>query len=220
MRLLLSVALLGGCLWSAAELTDKVMGGGTQSFDERVLLSLRSKDDPADPIGSPVIEEVARDLTALGGVTVLTLLIGAVCTYLLLTNRKRTLLLVVISMGSGFVLGSILKNSFDRPRPDLVAHYSHVMTSSFPSGHSMMAAIGYLTLAALLASVEKARRVKLFLLLMAIVLTLLVGVSRVYMGVHWPTDVLAGWLIGATWAMACLLVAKYLQGRGQIEEES
>ncbi|MDF1739125.1 MAG: phosphatase PAP2 family protein [Verrucomicrobiales bacterium] len=217
---LVSIGLLGGCFWAVAELTDEVLEGETQSFDERVLMSMRSSGDLSDPVGPPALEEVGRDLTALGGVTILTLLIVAVSSYLVLTRRLRTAILVVVATGSGIVVSSLLKIGFDRPRPDLVAHHSHVATSSFPSGHSMMAAICYLTLAALLASVEKSRRVKLFLLSTAVFLTMLVGLSRVYMGVHWPTDVVAGWLMGAIWAIGSLLVADLLQKRGQIEEEA
>lgn len=216
----MSAALLGGGLWAAVELTDEVMEGDTGSIDERILLSMRSPGDPSDPIGSATVEEIGRDLTALGGITILTLLTSAVVVYLILTDRRRTALFVLIATGSGIGMSLLLKFGFDRPRPDLVAHYSHVTTSSFPSGHSMMAAVCYFTLAALLASVEKKRRVKLFLLSVASVLTFLVGVSRVYMGVHWPTDVLAGWLMGAIWALGCFLVANLLQKRGQIETES
>lgn len=218
--ILASIGLLGGCLWVAADLTEEVLEGDTQSIDERILLSMRNTADLSDPVGPPALEEVGRDLTALGGTAVLTLLTCAVCSYLLLTRRRRTAVLVVVATGTGILLSSLLKFGFARPRPDLVAHHSHVVTSSFPSGHSMMSAVCYLTLAALLASVEKRPSVKIFLLSTAVFLTVLIGISRVYMGVHWPTDVLAGWLMGAVWAIACLSVADILQRRGQIEGES
>ena len=108
----------------------------------------------------------------------------------------------------GIVVSSIAKGFFDRPRPDLVPHGSIVSTASFPSGHSMMAAVAYLTLGVLIARVLADRRLKIYVLCLAMMVTVLVGVSRVYLGVHWPTDVLAGWLAGSGWAVACLLGAR------------
>jgi undecaprenyl-diphosphatase len=116
-------------------------------------------------------------------------------------------------------VSTVLKAAFERPRPDLVPHGSYVSTASFPSGHSMMAAVVYLTLGALLARVEPDRRVKVFILTAAVLLALLVGVSRVYLGVHWPTDVLAGWTVGAGWALLFWLVARALQRRGSVETD-
>lgn len=214
------VALFGGAVWGFIELTDEVLEGTTQKFDERILMSMREAGDPDDPIGARWVEEMGRDLTALGGVTVLSMLTLSVVVYLLLTRRRHTALLVLVAISTGMTGSFLLKKGFDRPRPELVPHHSHVYTSSFPSGHAMMAALCYLTLASLLASVEKDRRVKVFLLLTAVSLTAAVGVSRVYMGVHWPTDVLAGWLLGSGWAIVCLMVARHLQRRGQIEPEA
>ena len=136
---------------------------------------------------------------------------------LLLVRKRRTALLLLLSCTGGILLSTALKYGFDRPRPDLVSHGSVVYTASFPSGHSMMAAAVYLTLGALLASVEPDYRAKIFLLTVALVLSVLVGVSRVYLGVHWPTDVLAGWSAGAAWAIACWIVALKFQRRGAVE---
>ncbi|MBR9904520.1 MAG: phosphatase PAP2 family protein, partial [Gammaproteobacteria bacterium] len=114
---------------------------------------------------------------------------------------------------------TVMKLGFDRPRPDLVPHEAMVYTASFPSGHSMMSAVTYLTLAALLIRVQPALRLKAYLLILAILLTLLVGISRVYLGVHWPTDVLAGWTAGASWAALCWIVMRWMQRHGQLEPE-
>lgn len=206
-------------LWAFAELADEVTAGEVHHLDEDLLLMMRTPGDRSDPIGPEWLEEMARDLTALGGVAVLTLLTAAVAIYLLLRRKGRAALFVAASVVGGVLLGTALKVGFSRPRPDLVPHDSHAGLASFPSGHSLMAAVTWLTLALLLARVEASARVRAYLILLAVVLTMLVGVSRVYVGVHWPTDVLAGWALGASWAALCWLVARWLQRRGQIETE-
>lgn len=216
---LLSILLLAGGGWAFVELAENVLEGETRSFDERILLTMRNPADLSDPVGPRWVEELGRDFTALGGLGVMLLLTGTVIGYLLLVHKRRTAALVAVSVGGGLLLSYVLKLGFNRPRPDLVPHISHIYTSSFPSGHAMMAAVTYLTLAALLASVQERRRSKLYLLLMAALLTFLVGVSRIYMGVHWPTDVLAGWTAGAFWALLCWETARWLQRRGRIEQE-
>ena len=150
-----------------------------------------------------------------GGVGVLTLLTLAVCGFLLMQGRRRATALVLASVVGGVVLSSLLKLGFDRPRPDLVPHGSLVYTASFPSGHAMMAAVVYLTLGALLARVQSERRLQVYLLALAVLTTVAVGISRVYLGVHWPSDVLAGWTAGAAWALACWLAAGWIEGSGQ-----
>lgn len=214
--LLLTVLVLGG-VWVFVEVADAVVEGETHRIDEAILLSMRSADDRSDPVGPLWLEELGRDFTALGGVGVLTLLTFAVIGYLLIRQRRRAALLVLVAVGGGFLLSMLLKEGFDRPRPDLVPHESHVYTASFPSGHSMMAAATYLALGALLARIHRRRRVKTYFLSLAVLLTVAVGVSRVYMGVHWPTDVLAGWAAGAVWALVCWLAALWLQQRGSVE---
>ncbi|MBP7242334.1 phosphatase PAP2 family protein [Amaricoccus sp.] len=190
--------------------------GETHGFDVAVLLALRDPGDPADPLGPGWVEEFARDVTALGGTGVLVMVTLTAAGYLWLTGRRGATALALGAAASGNAVSMLLKGGFDRPRPDLVPHGAVTYTSSFPSAHAMMAAVVYLTLAVMLARVEKRRRVRVYILTVAIVLTLLVGTSRVYLGVHWPTDVLAGWAAGAGWALGCLLVAAWLQRRGVI----
>jgi undecaprenyl-diphosphatase len=216
---LLLLVLVAGGVWAFVQLADEVMEGGTHRIDERILLALRNPADRSDPIGPRWLEESERDFTALGGVGVLTLLTLAVGGYLVLDGKKRAALLVLLAVGGGLLLSSVLKHEFQRPRPDLVPHGSYVYTTSFPSGHSTMAAATYLTLGALLTRVHPQRRMKAFLLGFATLLTLLVGCSRVYLGVHWPTDVLAGWTAGGVWALLCWLLARWLQHRGQVETD-
>jgi undecaprenyl-diphosphatase len=201
-------------------LVDEVVEGETHAFDEAVLRALRSPADPAQPLGPWWVELMFRDITALGGTTVLTLLTAIVIGYLLIDRKRAAALLVLVSIGGGTLLSTLAKNVFARPRPELVAHLVEVRTLSFPSGHAMLSAVTFLTLGALLARVQPRRRLKIYLLSVAVLLTVLVGISRVYLGVHWPTDVLAGWCAGAAWAILCWLVALWLQRRGQVEPDS
>jgi undecaprenyl-diphosphatase len=213
-RALLVVVFISLCGWAFAQLADETREGETHAFDTAVLLALRSPIDPADPLGPGWVEEVARDVTALGGMAVLVTVTLTAAGYLWLLGRRGSAMLVLGAVGSGIAASMLVKAGFDRPRPDLVPHGAVTYTSSFPSAHAMLSALVYLTLAVLLARVEKRRRIRAYILVVAILLSLAVGVSRIYLGVHWPTDVLAGWAAGAGWALACLLLADWLQGRG------
>lgn len=216
---LLCVSVLSGGIWGFVELADEVSEGDTQSIDETLLLSLRNPADHTDPLGPGWVEELGRDFTALGGVGVLVLVSLGALGYLLLARRYRAALFASLAVPGGILLSTLMKVGFDRPRPDLVPHDSLVYTASFPSGHAMMSAVTYLTLAALLNRVQPELRLKAYILVLATLLTLLVGVSRVYLGVHWPTDVLAGWTAGAAWAALCWLAMRWMQRRGQVEAE-
>ena len=200
-----------------ALIADEAVEGDTHAFDMSILLALREPGDTDNPIGPAWVETAFADVTALGGYAVLTLLVAGVAIYLLSIGRRATALLVVGAVVSGTVASTLLKLGFDRPRPDLVAHLSHSQSSSFPSGHAMLSAVTYLTLGVLLARVHKKRRTKIIVMTYAITLTLLIGASRVYLGVHWPTDVLAGWALGAAWAGLWWLLAWWLQRQGGIE---
>lgn len=217
---LLALVVLAGGIWLFAALADEVREGDTRRIDEGILLALRNPSNLAAPGGPRWVEETMRDFTALGGVGVLTLLTLAVGGFLVLDGKHRAAVLVVLAVGGALVGSSLLKHGFQRPRPELVPHGSYVYTTSFPSGHSMMAAATYLTLGALLARVQPRRRIKAFLMTVATLLTLIVGCSRVYLGVHWPTDVLAGWTAGGIWALLCWQLARWLQHRGKVEKEN
>jgi undecaprenyl-diphosphatase len=217
---LVAVLLIVGGTWGFIELADGVRDGDTQRFDDWAVRAMRRADDPSQPIGPRWLPEVGRDLTALGGVAVLTLTTVFVAGYLLIVRKYHAMWLVLAATLGGLLISTLLKHLIDRARPDLVPHLSHVYTSSFPSGHSMLSAVVYLTLGALLTRLASERRVKLYFLAAALLLTFLVGVSRVYMGVHYPTDVLAGWTAGLVWALLCWLVARYLQRRGAVEKDA
>ena len=214
---LAALAFAAAAVWGFVELASEVLEGETHALDEVILLALRSATDPSDPLGPGWLEELMRDITALGSTGVLTLITLAVAGFLALDRKSHAALFVVVAVGGGMLLSTALKLGFDRPRPDLVPHGSIVYTASFPSGHSMLAAVVYLTLGALLARVQPRLVLKLYLIGLAILLTVAVGASRVYLGVHWPTDVLAGWAIGAAWALFCWAAALWLQRRGQVE---
>jgi len=159
-----------------------------------------------------------RDLTALGSNVVLLIFTSAVAGFLAVRRQSHALALVVVSTGGGFLLAQALKLVFARPRPDLVPHLAKVYSSSFPSGHSMFSAVVYLTLGALLSQLVEERAIKIYFLAVACFLTFVVGLSRVYLGVHYPTDVLAGWAAGLAWAVLCWMAAAYLQRRGKVEQ--
>lgn len=217
------LALLGaflaaaGLLFGFLKLGGEMLEGETQRFDERILLALRVPGDDADPIGPPWAEAAITDLTSLGSTSVLALITAAVIVYLAMARKYGAALFVLVAVGGGALLGNALKYVYARPRPDVVAHIVQTTTTSFPSGHSMLAAVTYLTLGALLARTEPNPRLKVFLLGLALFLTVLVGFSRLYLGVHYPTDVLAGWTVGAAWAILCSAAALWLQRRGEIE---
>lgn len=201
-------------VWGLVALTDHVVEGQTQRFDSRVIRWF------AGHRGPQWLQDVGRDLTALGGVTVLTLVTAGVAGFLLISRKRGTALLVIVAVVGGLVIASVFKHCVDRARPPRQFQAAYVFTASYPSGHSALSAVTYLTLGAVLAQAVDRRVLKLYLLAVAAFLTFLVGLSRVYLGVHWPTDVLAGWTVGLIWSLICLIVAHELQRRGAIERES
>ena len=216
----LIVILAGaGAMWAFFALAAEMLEGDLHGFDETILLALRNPSDLSDPIGGPQVEIVMRDLTALGGVTILTLISASVLIFLVLRGRHASALFLGVAIIGGMLLSNLAKLGFARPRPDLVPHGVDVATASFPSGHSMMATVTYLTLAVMLARTDERLRIRAFFVIMAGVLAMLVGASRVYLGVHWPSDVLAGWTLGAAWALSVWLVARWLGRRGRIEPD-
>jgi undecaprenyl-diphosphatase len=216
---LVAALIVISAIWAFVSIAGEVLEGDVHGFDAEILLSLRSAADASDPIGPHWFEELGRDMTALGGNGVLIMLTCFVALYLWLTNKRRSMWLVLAAIVSGLVMSQLLKWGFSRPRPDLVPHNSYVYTASFPSGHAMMSAVTYLTLGILVARVQKRWAVRALFIGVAVFLTLLVGVSRVYLGVHWPSDVLAGWTAGAAWAVLWWMAARWLERRGAVEPQ-
>ncbi|WP_082666251.1 phosphatase PAP2 family protein [Aureimonas sp. AU4] len=219
-RGLVVLLLVSGAVGAFLAIAGEVREGDTHAFDDAILLWFRKAGDPADPIGPRWVELAFRDITALGGMTVLTLITVTVAAYLALLRKWSSAFLVLVSVLGAILVSSVLKLGFDRPRPDVVSHLVDVHTLSFPSGHAMLSAATYLTLGALLSRTQAALTTRIYLMGVAIALTLLIGTSRIFLGVHYPTDVLAGWCAGAAWALLCWTVARWLQHRGDVEPSS
>ncbi|MDB6069251.1 MAG: hypothetical protein JWL81_422 [Verrucomicrobiales bacterium] len=216
---LISLLVIAGSVWGFLALTSVILDGGQMRFDEGILLFMREPGRAGVPRGPVWLPQVMKDLTALGGAAVLSLLSLSVVGFLLLERKGRIALLVVASITGGLLLAGALKSTFHRPRPEVVPHLTEETTTSFPSGHSMLSAVTYLTLGTLLARHYRDHRLKIFFLSAAAVIAFVVGLSRVYLGVHYPSDVLAGWCAGTAWALLCDLAACWLQRRGQVEPE-
>jgi undecaprenyl-diphosphatase len=209
-NVLLAGLVVAGGLWGFVELLEVARATTPHSFDTDILLAFRTAGNTSDPIGPLWAEEAMRDLTALGSTSVLVFIVVSVIFYLLLAGKAKAALFIFASVAGGQVLSSLLKLGVERPRPDLVSHLAEVYTLSFPSGHAMLSAVTYLTLGSLLARVLPGRMLKTYVLAVAVIATLLVGISRVYLGVHWPSDVLAGWCAGSAWAMLCWLISRWV----------
>ena len=217
--LLAALVVLGATVWAFVELADEVLEGDTLRYDEAILYAMREAGDPQDPLGPPWFEEVMRDVTALGSMFFIIFITLIVIGFLVLSGQTGGAVLVFVAVAGGTLLSQVLKDAFVRSRPDIVAHGMETFTASFPSGHATLSAVTYLTLGALLMRMRARRREKAYIITVAVFLTVAVGVSRLYLGVHWPTDVLAGWTIGAGWALVCWFVAVWLQAHGQVEPE-
>ena len=212
---------LGVCLllWGFLKLASEVTEGETTAIDVHILSSLRKADDPSRPIGPAWLESTMLDLTAIGGPTVLGLVVVSVVGFLLLQTRYHTAIVVLATAASGELVNLALKNVFLRPRPTVVPHLRDVVSTSFPSGHAMESAIIYLTLGAMLMRLAERRVTKIYCMGMAVFVTVVVGISRVYLGVHYPTDVIAGWMFGFFWASLCWMVAKQFEQETGVARE-
>lgn len=218
-RVLLAFLALTVLLAGVGNLASEVVEGDTLAFDRWIMASLRDPAAPDTPIGPAWLNKAMLDLTALGGGPFLTLLTLATAGFLAAARKWKMAAFVIFAIGWGAFLANFLKWIFVRARPDLVPHLVAVDSASFPSAHAMNSAVTFLTIGVLLSRSQPDRRLKFYLMATAIFLTLIVGFSRVYLGVHWPTDVIAGWAVGAAWAILCSLLAARLQRRHSIERE-
>ena len=198
-------------------IAHRVASGEPTALDRCVTLALRNSADPRLGIGPAWLQEAARDITSLGSIIVVVITTAAAAAYLLLDHKAGVASLLVFSVGGGIALNSVLKFLFARQRPNVIISAPRVFTTSFPSGPATLSAIAYLTIGTLLSRASPSVAMSVYLVGLAVLLTVLIGVSRVYLGVHYPTDVLAGWCIGAAWAIASGLLMIWLQAQGQVE---
>lgn len=203
------VFLCLGSFFAFSKLASEILEGEGRAIDTKILLLTRDANDHSNPLGPHWVEEIMRDITSMGGIAMLTFVTLASALYLFLINKKGLMIYLLATVSTGAVFSNLLKIGFDRPRPDLVPHEVVTYTASFPSGHSLISAVVYLTLGSLLAEIQPRIQLKIYILSLAVFITLLVGISRIYLGVHWPSDVLAGWLGGAAWAFMFWIIAHY-----------
>jgi undecaprenyl-diphosphatase len=215
--LMLSVLAIAVLLLAFGILAQEVSEKEPLAFDQKVMLALRNPADPSVPLGPAWLHETARDITSLGSAIVLGIITLAVVGYLFLTHSPAVGWLMLSTVLGGVALNNLLKFAFARARPDFVTYAARVFTSSFPSGHATLSAITYLTIGALLARLHTSVMIRIYLISIAAFLILLIGMSRVYLGVHYPTDVLAGWCIGAAWAIGTWVLITWLQHRGRVD---
>ena len=215
--LLLIVAGITAGIWIFAKVADEMLEGELDAREQLVMRALRTPGDVMVPIGPKWLRGVTVDVSAMGGMTVLTLVTALVLGYLVLERKFHTVWFLLAATLGGLVLTLFLKDQFGRERPSVVPHLTETMTASFPSGHSMLSSVVYLTLGALLARSVAHRRLKVYFLLSALFLSFIIGLSRIFLGVHYPSDVLAGWAAGTAWALLCWIIARWLQHRGAVE---
>jgi undecaprenyl-diphosphatase len=203
--------------WLVLRSVPKLYQGRLEAIDNQLLRALRRPDDPAIPVGPKWLPQAAKDVTALGSGTNLTMVTGVLVGFLCINRRFRATGFLLGSVGSGLLLCQSLKGFIARRRPTVVPHLVDFDPSSFPSGHSMGAALVYLTLGSIISRQVSGSRAKTYFLSVASTLAVIVGVSRVYLGVHYPSDVLAGWAAGSLWSAVCAQVVRWLQRQGSVE---
>jgi len=176
-----------------------VLSGHAAGFDAAGLRFWRSGAEAQSPPPRWLVEGM-RDLTALGGVLLRHVFALTAMVALLFLKLRREAVLLICTVVSGWGVGALLKALVGRPRPDIVPHLMDAGGNSFPSGHSFNAAVVYIAVGLAFAAMSARRAIRWMIIGSAAVLTLLIGLSRVWLGVHFPSDVIAGWLGGAGWA--------------------
>jgi len=211
LKVLLALFLAAGAFWIFVEIADEFVGGRSEAIDKTILAFFQSSLNPRGPVGPRWLAELARDITALGSLGVLAIVITVSVLFLLSAKQRSSAWMVLVATGGGILGTYVLKAVFARPRPPAMSPYTYSYSFSFPSGHALMAAVTYLTLGALIARGFRNFVLKTYVMCVAVLLTVLVGISRIYLGVHWPSDVLGGWSLGAAWALVCWAIAEWLE---------
>ena len=202
----LFIIALGAVIF--ADLAEDMREGSSQGFDQAILMMLHPyADDPGRPWGPWWLKEAASDITSLGGISVLGLFALIAIGFMVLLRKRLSAVLLVIGLTGGVFLSEGLKSVFERERPPEIYQAVKTINASFPSGHALLSAVFYLTLGVMLARAFPRRRLKAYVMAVAVLMTVLIGTSRIYLAAHWASDVFAGWSVGAAWAMTLWLVA-------------
>ncbi|WP_245825073.1 phosphatase PAP2 family protein [Sphingomonas azotifigens] len=209
---LLAFALTGLTLLAVLYGGAEILEGDTRAFDRALLIQLRHATE-GGAFWKTTLRTLMQAFTALGSTGILVIVVAIVVGFLLLAHRRNLALLLIAATGSGGVVSSLLKRLFDRPRPDVIAHLTSFGSASLPSGHAMNSAVVYLTLAGLVVRIVPTARLRIYTICCAVALTAAIGISRVYLGVHWPTDVVVGWVAGAVWALLWWAIAWWFVNR-------
>jgi undecaprenyl-diphosphatase len=193
-----------GGTYAFAKLAELVQEGYTQPFDEAVLHWMGRHQ-------TEWLERLMLEVTMLGTWIVVLSIVGIASLFLWLTQHKYSALLLLVATAGGIGLNNILKIGFSRPRPQVFEWGTHVSTSSFPSGHAMSAAVVFITVAYLAARLQKTHRARIGTLLVSAIIVASICFSRMYLGVHYPSDVLAGVIIGLSWSAFCMAILEVIQ---------
>ncbi|MFM8476882.1 MAG: phosphatase PAP2 family protein [Planctomycetaceae bacterium] len=196
---------------------DVLLDGPGRSFEERIIAGLRDAADPQRMIGPRLLEESMRDITALGGYAVLLMVSFCFAIFCRLELSRESFRFFVLTVTGGFLFNLLIKELVQRGRPDVVPHLSFVRGStSFPSAHAMMSVIVYVTIGLLLSTRTRDRHLQRLFSVFPLWLAGVIGISRVCMGVHYPTDVLAGWMLG----LVCTWLAFRIRNRIMARQET
>lgn len=202
-----ALCVAGGGVLAFIEIADDMTEADGVAFDEAVLAVLRPNPDPTDALGPPWLNTAMLDLTSLGGIAVLSLFAVAVVGFLLIQRKRLSAVMLTVGLAGGVAISEALKGAFERDRPPAEVQAVETINASFPSGHALLSTVFYLTLAVMLAHALPQRRLKAYVLTIGLLTAVIVGISRVWLGAHWASDVMAGWSLGAAWAMICWLAA-------------
>lgn len=219
-KILINLFILVAAVLIFSYVAKEVISGSTQHFDDWALNLLRSNENVKVPIGPAWLTLLLTDITALGGATVIFILTLLVVLYLYFQKNYELMCLVLFASVGGALLSIGLKELFSRERPPIIYHLLTVKSLSFPSGHAMMSSVIYLTLGAMLAKIQTIKNLKIYVLISSITLVFLIGISRIYLGVHYPSDVFAGWAVGLAWASFCWLTAQYFERKKRAKNKN
>jgi undecaprenyl-diphosphatase len=190
--------------WGFAEFAEHVASGGTLALDDAVLRWI-------GPRRTPGLDALMLEITSLGTASVVTMLVGVAALFLWLNKHKHSAILLFVSTFGGVILNNLLKLGFSRPRPDIIAWGAKATFYSFPSGHAMSATVVYTTVAYLAARLQRTHAARAAIAVLAALIILVICISRVYLGVHYPSDVIAGVIIGVAWASFCMATLEAIQ---------